>query len=197
MRNMGCDISEIHLSHGSHATREEGMDIMEAVAYAAGEPHTDRPRCACPVIGRFLQEWDYSLKDLDRNRLLRQYIFRLIGTRTTRKIEERRKYMAADWFIRAYAPTWMDLTPDLRSHAASMRSVPEIVTGQGCVNCADIVSNVLDAVWAAIDKTYNVLTSDYISGFDDWASTGNAAYMTVGQIWQPVVGNVNVFGSLR
>jgi hypothetical protein len=40
------------LSHGSHDRREDGMCLMEAVAFLAGERHSDRPVCACPVLSR-------------------------------------------------------------------------------------------------------------------------------------------------
>lgn len=36
----------IKLSHGSHASPQEGMCIMECVAYIAGERHSDNPKCA-------------------------------------------------------------------------------------------------------------------------------------------------------
>ena len=39
------------LSSGGHGGIDEGMCVMEAVAYVAGEPWSDAPACACPVIG--------------------------------------------------------------------------------------------------------------------------------------------------
>lgn len=40
----------IVLKEGSHEARERGVCAMEAVAWLAGEKHSDAPRCACPVI---------------------------------------------------------------------------------------------------------------------------------------------------
>ena len=40
----------IVLKHGSHTTFAQGLCAMEAVAWLAGEKHSDRPSCTCPVI---------------------------------------------------------------------------------------------------------------------------------------------------
>ena len=49
------------LGHGSHALLKDGACVMEAVAYVAGEPWTDRPECACPVISVLLRRWNDDL----------------------------------------------------------------------------------------------------------------------------------------
>ena len=60
------------LSAGAHETEHEGACVMEAVAYVAGEPWSDKPACACPVLGAFLRTWnDHLPTDADRDRLLR------------------------------------------------------------------------------------------------------------------------------
>jgi hypothetical protein len=38
--------SDLILKQGSHTAREYGMCAMEAVAWLAGEPHSDTPTCA-------------------------------------------------------------------------------------------------------------------------------------------------------
>ena len=43
-------LGRVHLSTGHHERPDEGLCVMECVAFVAGEPHTDRPACACPVI---------------------------------------------------------------------------------------------------------------------------------------------------
>lgn len=40
------------IKKNSHRTREEGMCVMEAVAYVAGLPHSDHPECTDPIITR-------------------------------------------------------------------------------------------------------------------------------------------------
>lgn len=43
-------LAKIKLSHGKHDSAKDGLCVMECVAYVAGEPHTDHPECACPVV---------------------------------------------------------------------------------------------------------------------------------------------------
>ena len=39
----------------NHKAREDGMCALEAVAWLAGEPHTDHPKCVSQVIGAFVR----------------------------------------------------------------------------------------------------------------------------------------------
>ncbi|MEZ5421018.1 MAG: hypothetical protein R2708_27265, partial [Vicinamibacterales bacterium] len=84
------------LSAGGHHGPDDGMCVMEAVAFVAGEPWSDHPACACPVIGAFLRAWNDGLPDDERDRLLRPLIPRLINTRSTRAVEQRRADLALD-----------------------------------------------------------------------------------------------------
>ena len=49
------DLDTITLDSGSHDRRTDGVCVMEAVAWWAGEDHSDRPECVSPVIGAFLR----------------------------------------------------------------------------------------------------------------------------------------------
>ncbi len=121
------DLQTISFSAGQHATREEGMCIMEVCAWIAGETHSDHPLCACPVISSFLREWNDGLPDdATRNRLLSQFVFRLPGTKSTEAIELRRGEMALDWLIREQAPLSLELVPELVQYAQQLRELPEI-----------------------------------------------------------------------
>jgi len=81
------------LFSGAHSPDGE-MCVMEAVAWVAGEAWTDTPECACPVITRFAQSINDSMGDEFRQRLL-PYVPRLIGTRSTWAVEQRRALRAA------------------------------------------------------------------------------------------------------
>ena len=121
-------MNEIILKNGSHTTREDGMCAMEAVAWLAGEPHSDRPECACPVIAEFLRPWNDGLPDDEtRTRLLGPLLPRIVGTRATPDVEMRRSYLALDWLARVCAPAWLGLTPSLAVHAAALRSLDPLV----------------------------------------------------------------------
>src|SRR5690348_9382060 len=121
MRKLNLDT--LHLYSGSHPP-EAGFCVMEAVAYVAGEPWSDSPQCACPVLSGFMRNWNDSLDDATRQRL-KPYIPRLIGTRDGNDL--RRSWMAFDWLTRECGPAFMDLTPALAEHAARLRAPPEIV----------------------------------------------------------------------
>ena len=82
------------LKSGAHPPNGEAC-VMEAVAFVAGEPWSDHPACACPVIGAFLRSWNDLLPDDKRDTLLRPIVLRLIGTRGNVDLEQRRATMAA------------------------------------------------------------------------------------------------------
>jgi len=91
------------LAEGSHGTRESGLCAMEAVAWLAGEPHSDHPACTCPVIARYVIRLNDRMRDDERQRL-KAYLPRLIGTRATPEVERRRMFVFADWAVRKIAP---------------------------------------------------------------------------------------------
>ena len=97
---------------------------MEAVAWLAGEPHSAAPACACPVITAFMTSWNDAIRgDETRTRLLRPVLPNIIGTRSTRDVEQRRADLALDWLVRVQTPAWLELTPTLQPHAAALRAL--------------------------------------------------------------------------
>ena len=85
------EVAALPLDSGSHEYIRYGMCVMEAVSYVAGEPWSDSPECACPVIAAFLRSWNDALPDDQRNDLLRPLIPLLIGTHATPAVEQRRE----------------------------------------------------------------------------------------------------------
>ena len=133
------------LSAAGHEHVDEGACFMEAVSYVAGEPWSDTPACACPVLGAFLRTWNDDLSDTDRDRLLRPLVLRLAGSRSTPEVEARRHWLAMDWLVRTHAPTWLRLTPALVPHADALTDLPPIVDAAVAAARAAAV----DAAWAA------------------------------------------------
>ncbi len=130
-------LESISLLHGSHSTRDEGMCLLEAVAFVAGESHTDYPQCVCPVLASFGRSWNDGLEsDAERNRLLKPLIPRLINTKGSPALTEARSWMALDWLIRVQTPAWMDLTESLREHAAILRALPQQNSGEAIKHSA-------------------------------------------------------------
>lgn len=119
------------LQAGGHKGPKDGACIMELVSFVAGEPWSDSPACACPVISAFLRSWNDALPDGDRDALLRPLVPRLIGTRSTPAMEQRRATMAADWLIRTHTPAWLRLA-GLATQADALASLPEITDFLQC-----------------------------------------------------------------
>lgn len=68
------------LTKGKHSAPQEGVCAMEAVAWLAGEPHSDRPQCTCPIISGYVRFLNDHMEDDQRTRLI-AYLPRLIGCR--------------------------------------------------------------------------------------------------------------------
>ena len=115
------------LSHGSHRNISDGMCVMEAASWIAGEPWSDHPACVCPVIGSFLRSWNDALPDDERNTLLKPLIPRVINTRGGEDLEHRRALMAADWLVRVNTSSWLRLA-GLTTHADALAALPEITS---------------------------------------------------------------------
>lgn len=101
-------MDQINLLKGKHATRDDGLCLMEAVAFFAGESHGDSPVCACPVLSNFARRLNDSLDDLHRQEL-KPLIPALAISRSMREIEAKRAYLAADFAVRSFAPYALDM----------------------------------------------------------------------------------------
>lgn len=83
------------------------MCAMEMVAWLAGEPHSDEPRCACPVLAAFVRAVNDSLGDEQRNRLLRPLVPQLVNTRASAAVERQRGLLVLDVMVRQLVPAWL------------------------------------------------------------------------------------------
>ncbi len=136
------------LARGKH-DEGEAMCAMEAVAWLAGEPWSDAPQCASPVIAAFMRSWNDALPDTDRARLLLPLLPDVIGTRTTDADDETRAWMATDWLVRVNAPAWLDLTPSLEAHAAALRALPPIMSSAVARDSQLVITAAWDAASVA------------------------------------------------
>jgi hypothetical protein len=160
-------VDGITLGVGAHGRREDGVCAMEAVAWIAGEPHSDSPQCASPAIAAFMRSWNDTLPNEDRDRLLKPYLVRLIGSRGTAAAEERRGWLAMDWLIRTFAPAWLSLAHDLSPHAEALRNLPEIANSAAVALAKDPIA----AAYSAADSA--AYSAAYSAA--DWAAY-SAAY---------------------
>jgi hypothetical protein len=125
------------LSHGSHSTYGEGACALEMADYLDRRQRgirvkrtdvlTDSPVCVSKVVAAFGRSWNDSLRtDADRTRLLGPIVPLMLGTATTAEDEETRAWMATDWLVRTYTPTWLELA-GLTAEADALRALDPVV----------------------------------------------------------------------
>ena len=123
------DLKLISLHSGSHIDRTNGLCVMEAAAWMAGEPHSDRPQCVCPVIGAFMRSWNDALpSNEDRDRLLKPLAKTILNTNATREIELTRAMLCVNWYIRVWLTEWLALVPALDKRAEAIRKLNPLQT---------------------------------------------------------------------
>ena len=118
-------IEKLVLRHGSHTNPEQGMCIMETVAFVSGEPFTDHPKCASKVITRLAMRLNDRWSDEQRQKL-KPFILRIAGTATDEATEVKRAFMCADWALRELLPIYFDLA-NLSEWSKKLRSLPGVV----------------------------------------------------------------------
>lgn len=92
-------IAKVKLSRGSHETRAQGMCVMEVVAFVAGEWHSDRPDCACPVITQVaIYANDRYLPEIEQE--LTRRVLLLAGSVADREVTQQRLYTVLNYVLR-------------------------------------------------------------------------------------------------
>ncbi len=150
------DFGRLSLEEGDHDSPDEGVCLMEAVAWVAREPHSGHPKCVCPVLGAFGRSLNDRL-DAERRQALKPLIPALIGTAGD-GYGEARGWLAADWLIRTHAPAWLRLA-GLDAKADGLESLQEIVD-----------PDTLRAAQQRLDAARGA--SGAAAGYAAWASRG-------------------------
>ena len=157
------DLSTLTLASGGHRPDDGEMCVMEAVAYIAGEPWSDHPQCASPILTGFCinlnDRWDNTV----RQRLV-PFIPRIVGTRDDGK-DELRGYLALDWLIRTYTPAWLDLA-GLTVEAQALRDLRRIVDLAAAQSAGPLVREASSKAAAA----------GAAAGAAAWDAAGDAAW---------------------
>ncbi len=105
------DLATLTLLNGSHAERERGVCLMEAVAWFANEPHSDAPKCSDPVLTRV----GIALNDrwsADERQKLIPLIPLLVGTKGSVALSGRRAWFILDRIIRWHYPMFLRELPN-------------------------------------------------------------------------------------
>lgn len=88
--------NEIKLSRGSHQSPRQGLCVMELASLLAGERFSDHPASVCPVIGSLMRSYNDAVSD-ERRQDLYPYAARILGTRSTVDVTERRRARIVEW----------------------------------------------------------------------------------------------------
>jgi hypothetical protein len=115
----------VRLTRGMHHRPEDGVCVMELVSMLAGEPFSDEPGCACPVLAAVLRASNDRFDDAARQRLYR-YAAAAVDSRGDQATIEQRIALCVD-AVRARAagaPWW-------RSRALARFSAPRATAGYG------------------------------------------------------------------
>ena len=187
------ELATITLKSGSHAKREEGVCAMEAVAWLAGEPHSDAPACTSPVIASFLRRWNDILPtDAERNRLLRPLLPLMVDTKANGVTELRRSYMALDWLVRVHTVAWLRLAglydyaealsglDEITGPATMEKALPAFHTARVAAWAAWVAGDAAWAAWAARDAARVAAWAAWAAA---WAAARAAARVAAWAAW--------------
>ena len=79
----------VRLGRGKHSSPAQGVCVMELASMLAGEPFTDRPACADPVIGGLLRAYNDTV-DHARRQDLYAVASTVVGTAAGEELERAR-----------------------------------------------------------------------------------------------------------
>jgi hypothetical protein len=158
------NLDALVLQQGAHKTADEGMCLMEAVAWWAGQRHTDQPPCVSPVLGAFGRSWNDSL-DTGTRQELKRFIPLLPGTVGDGQ-DVARSFLAMDWAARVCAPAFLD-NAGLAMHASTLRTLGPVTGPRPLVTAMPVLAAARDAARdAARAKLAPVVTRMQASAFD-------------------------------
>ena len=174
------DLTTLTLASGGHENPDDGMCLLEAVSYVAGEKFTDQPACASPILGSFGRNLNDTLSS-EKRQVLKPLIPLIVGTADD-GYDQERGLMAADWVIRTYTPTWLRLA-GLEDAAVSLETLPRQATW-------DDVEAAVPVVRAAREKARTAWDA---AGDAAWAAAGGALNPTVGALQDSAI---TLFGTM-
>jgi hypothetical protein len=161
------DLDTITLKSGGHQDRDQGVCLLEAVAWWADEPHSDTPACVDQTLARFGRAWNDAMRDDDERAQLRRYVPALVGTAGTSDDSVRRAWLALDWLVRVSTPAWLDLA-GLADEAQRLRDLPQVT---------EVDDAVLAALW---DGRAKAAAAGDAAGAAAGAAAGDAAKAAAG-----------------
>jgi hypothetical protein len=115
----------IWISPGYHSTREEGMNILECVAYVCGLEHSCYPVSACPVISDAMRAIA-NRSTLEQQQTLVPFILPLALSKASIEVQNKRLFYCVDTVVRSMMPAVL-IFYGLLSEAVKLQALDEIV----------------------------------------------------------------------
>jgi hypothetical protein len=175
-------LGDVRLHIGSHEPDSGRMCLMEAAAALAGEEHSDEPLC----VSRFLADYGRLVNDslymAERQQLV-ALIPALLGTADD-DLDGAREFVALDWLVHTWAPTWLDTWPPSAQHAEWLRDLPVIVDEDAWQEAYTALREILDEQYWASERgprsdVVRLLDRSHKNGRPEaiqfWAGTANLA----------------------
>jgi hypothetical protein len=135
-----------------HVRRTDEVSLLEAVAWWAGEPHSDRPACVSPVLAAFARAWADALDDRIRQQL-KAWVPKLAATGGDGG-DQTRALLLADWLARVCAPAFcraagLQREAGLLERAAEIGGwAPAVAVRPAVAEAYAVAKTHLDAAWA-------------------------------------------------
>ena len=175
-------IDDLKLVSGAGRGQEDRFCVMEAASVydpksralkVNGVTITDQPKSVSPVIGAFLRRWNDGMNDTDRQ-ILKPLIGRVIGTNTGHVDDQVRAYLAVDWCVHIFAPTWLTKA-GLTAEAQQLRDLPTIDSRRAAESAHAVIVKVREASRAKRDLAWKKLYAD-AAAYTAAAAAAYAAY---------------------
>ncbi len=144
------DLSTIKLERGEHTKAQAAKGhacLLEWTAIFAGVDYGDHPTCTSPVLGAFGRSLNDGLPEEQRQRLI-PFIPRLVGTAGDPAADEVRAWMATDWLVRTFTPTWLRKA-GLTAHADALIALPELTSTELATAALPIIEAAKKDAYAA------------------------------------------------
>ncbi len=167
-------IEKLHLANGAHASRDAGVCLMEAVAWFAGEEHSDRPGCTSPVLAAYARAINDLFTDSERQ-LLVPLIPRLVGT-VDPVLDVRRCKLLADSVQKFAGWDAADAAKYAADAAESAKYAADAAAKRGAKSAANAAESAKYAAKSA--ARYAADAAGYAAAAARYAAAGAAARST-------------------
>ncbi len=161
-------IDEIKLAVGSHTSPNDGLCFMEMVAFFAGEKHSDKPDCACPVLGAYGIALNDRMPADVRDQLLKPLVPLVAGTRDKASEQKRVEFLTL-WETNKVLPIVLR-DRGFNDHARACEQATSLNEARAAANAA----NAADAAANAANTAAN-------------AAANTAVNAAAAEIWQVAV----------